>query len=97
MSNKASDILLEPVITEKSTALSQHEKYTFKVANCATKSTIKKAFEEVFPSNKVLSIQTVKVKGHLKRTRFGSTLPKDGKKAVITASGPKIEYFPEIS
>ena len=97
MTNRSSDILFEPIITEKSTALSQHDKYTFKVAKHATKSIIKKAFEEVFPGRKVLSVQTSKIKGHLKRTRFGFSLPKEGKKAVITIDGPKIEFFPEVS
>ncbi len=97
MSKNLSNVLLETVITEKSSALSQQNKYTFKVAKGATKSSIKKAFEEVFPGRKILSVQTLKVKGHKKRTKGGYALPKDGKKAVITAEGSRIEYFPNIS
>lgn len=97
MSKLFSDILLEPVITEKSTALSQYGKYTFKVAKDASKTNIKKAFEEIFPGRKVKSIETLKITGHKRRTRTGFTKPKDGKKAVITSEGPKIEYYPEVS
>ncbi|MBI3590458.1 MAG: 50S ribosomal protein L23 [Candidatus Melainabacteria bacterium] len=97
MSGNLSNILLEPIITEKSTALSQHDKYTFKVAKDATKSSIKKAFQEIFPDKKVLSVKTLIVRGHKRRTKYGHSLPKDGKKAVVTASGSKITYFPEVS
>ena len=97
MTKHFSDILLEPIITEKSTALTQHNKYTFKVGELATKTQIRNAFETVFPGRKVLSVQTLKSRGHKKRTRSGFTKPLDLKKAVITASGAKIEYFPEVT
>ena len=97
MGNQSSDILLEPIITEKSTALSQFNKYTFKVAKDATKTSIRNAFQEIFPGRKVESIQTLKITGHKRRTKSGFTRPKDSKKAVVTASGPKIEYYPEVS
>lgn len=91
------DILLEPIITEKSTALAQHNKCTFRVPHYATKELIKKSFQEVFPGRKVLSIKTLGVKGHKRRTKFGFKLPQDEKKTVITFEGDKIEYFPEAS
>lgn len=97
MSKNLSDILLEPIITEKSSTLSRFDKYTFKVSKSATKGAIKKAFEEIFPNRKVLAIQTLKIKGHTRRTKSGFKLPVDAKKAIITASGAKIEYFPEVS
>ena len=97
MGKNVSDIILEPVITEKSTALGHFNKYTFKVSDDASKPVIKKAFQEIFPSRKVIKIQTVKVRGHKKRTKSGYKMPLDSKKAIITISGPKIEYFPEVS
>lgn len=97
MRENLSQTLLKPVITEKSSALSQQNKYTFKVTKCASKSVIKKAFEELFPGRKVISVQTLGLKGHKKRTKSGYNLPKDGKKAIVTASGSKIEYFPDVS
>ena len=97
MSGNLSQALLKPIITEKSSALSQQNKYTFKVTKCTSKSAIKKAFEEIFPDRKVISVQTLCLKGHRKRTKSGYRLPRDGKKAIVTASGSKIEYFPDVS
>lgn len=97
MNRNLSDILLEPVITEKSTALAKHKKYTFKVAGGVTKYSIKQAFEQIFPGRKVLDINSLVIKGHTKRTRTGIKFPKDSRKAVITIDGPAIEYFPDVS
>ena len=88
--------ILEPIITEKSTALSKQNKYTFKVEKDATKDLIRKSFLEVFPDRKVKSIKTLKVKGHSKRTKSGIKFPVDGKKVIITTIGPRIEYFPDL-
>lgn len=89
------EIILEPVITEKSTALAAHNKYTFKVVNSASKLQIKESFEKIFPKRKVLSVQTLKLYGHKKRTKSGFKFPRDWKKAVLTVEGDRIEYFPE--
>lgn len=97
MGKNLSDILLKPIITEKSSALTQHNKYTFLVSRDATKNTIRNAFHKVFPDRKILSIQTSKVLGHKKRTKSGYAPPKDGKKAIITIDGARIDYFPEVS
>lgn len=97
MTRSVSDIILEPVITEKSTALSQFNKYTFRVARNASKTAIKHAFEQAFPNRKVKAIQTLKIMGHKKRTKLGFKSPRDFKKAVLTIDGPKIEFFPEVS
>ena len=98
MAENISKVLIEPVITEKSTVLSGNNKYTFYVHKEATKSNIKKVFEQIFPGRKVLSVQTLSQRGHKRRTKGGFTSPKDKKKAVITIkSGAKIEYFPEVS
>ena len=97
MSKTFSDILIEPIITEKSTLVAKQSKYTFKVSNDATKTSIKKAFCEVFPNRKILKVQTLPLKGHTKRTKSGFKYPIHGKKAVITIEGANIEYFPEVS
>lgn len=96
MSKNISDILLEPIITEKSTAQANFNKYTFKVPIDATKSNVRKAFEEIFPGRKVLAVQALKIRGHKKRTKSGFTLQSDLKKMVVTASGARVEYFPEV-
>ena len=97
MKKDFTDIILTPVITEKSTVLSQQNKYTFQVSCDSTKNHIRRAFEAVFPGRKITSVQTLKIMGHKRRTKSGFKSPRDKKKAVITASGPRIELFPEAS
>ena len=94
---KSFSSLLEPIITEKSTSLSKHNKYTFKVLKNASKNDIKNDFSNVFPGRKIKSIRVLKLKGHAKRTKSGIKFPIDGKKAILTIEGPKIEFFPEVS
>lgn len=92
MSN-ARDVLIRPLITEKSTALMQENKYTFIVPLTANKIEIRQAVEEIFKA-KVLSVHTVRVMGKTKR--MGKTQGKrpDYKKAIVTlAPGSQIEFF----
>ncbi len=97
MTKNISDLILEPVITEKSTALSQQNKYTFVVANQATKDHIKNAFVQIFPGRKILNVKTIKIQRGTKRTKSGLKHLPPKKKAVITIDGPRIDYFPEVS
>lgn len=94
MSKVAQDIILKPVITEKSMDELQAGKYTFKVAKDANKTEIKKAVEQLFDV-KVAKVNTLNVNGHYKRVgRFvGKT--SDWKKAVITLTedSKAIEFF----
>ena len=90
----AQDIILKPVITEKSMDDLQTGKYTFKVAKYANKSEIKKAVEELFDV-KVAKVNTMNCNGRAKRVgRFYGKTP-DWKKAIITLTeGSKaIEFF----
>lgn len=85
------DVILSPVITEKATALSEHNKVVFKVAPGATKPQIKEAVEKLFDV-KVKSVNTLVRKGKVKR--FKGTLGKqsDVKKAIVTlAEGHSID------
>ena len=94
MSKAAQDIILKPVITEKSMDDLQTGKYTFKVATDANKSEIKKAVEELFDV-KVAKVNTMNCNGRAKRVgRFAGKTP-DWKKAIITLTeGSKaIEFF----
>ena len=95
MSKTFSDILIETIITEKSTLVAKQSKYTFKVSKDATKFQIRKSFESLCPKRKILAIQTVKIAGHRRRTKGGFKNPIDGKKAIVTIEGDRIEYFPE--
>ena len=77
------DILIAPVVTEKATMASEHNKVVFKVARTATKPQIKEAVEKLFDV-KVKSVNTLVRKGKTKvfRGNFGSQ--SDVKRAVVT-------------
>jgi large subunit ribosomal protein L23 len=77
------DVILSPVITEKSTRLSEANQVVFKVARDATKPEIKKAVETLFKV-KVKSVNTIKTKGKLKAWRGKRYEKSDVKKAVVT-------------
>ena len=77
------DILISPVVTEKATTASEHNKVVFKVARTATKPQIKEAVEKLFDV-KVKSVNTLVRKGKTKvfRGNFGSQ--SDVKRAIVT-------------
>ena len=77
------DVIIAPVITEKATMASEHNKVTFKVAKHATKPQIKEAVEKLFDV-KVKSVNTLTRPGKLKvfRNRIGQQ--SDAKRAIVT-------------
>ena len=86
-----SDIILAPVITEKSMAARQSNVYTFKVVKSATKEDIKKAIEQAF-NVKVESVNTLNTKSKKRRVGRYSGRTKTYKKAMVTlADGSSIE------
>ena len=99
---KAQDIIIKPVLTEKSYAGVQNKIYTFKVAKSANKIEIKNAVEELFDV-KVAKVNTLNVKGKQKtqNTRQGRTVGKtsDYKKAVVilTEDSKTIAFFDSLS
>ena len=85
------DVILSPVITEKSTLLSEHNQVVFRVAPTATKPEIKAAVEGLF-NVKVTAVNTLNVKGKVKRFRGRLGKRSDVKKAVVTlAEGSTID------
>ena len=90
----ARDIILAPVITEKSSAALSDKKYTFRVADGANKIEIAKAVEKIF-GVKVAKVNTISMKG--KKRRYGrfEGYTSDWKKAVVTltAESKTIEFF----
>ncbi len=87
------DILRKPVITEKSTSLLEDNKYTFIVDPRANKMQIKQAVESIFKV-KVEKVNTVNVKGKVKRVRNIPGKTPDTKKAIVTLKqGDRIEIF----
>ena len=79
------DILLAPVVSEKSYGLLDEGKYTFLVDPRSNKTEIKIAIEHVF-NVKVDSVHTVNRQGKSRRTRFGAGKRKDTKRAIVTLS-----------
>jgi len=87
------DILLSPVISEKSYGLLDANKYTFVVPRDANKTQIKIAVEQVF-GVKVLGVNTMNRKGKRMRTRMGYGSRKDIKRAIVSvAPGDRIDIF----
>jgi large subunit ribosomal protein L23 len=87
------DILIAPVISEKSYGLLDENKYTFEVAPDANKTQIKIAVEQVFDV-KVTGVNTLNRQGKRKRTRSGWGKRKDTKRAIVSvADGQRIEIF----
>ena len=77
------EIIIRPVITEKSNDEMQSGKYTFEVNKKATKVQIAKAVEKLFEV-KVLNVNTMIVKGKTKRVRYQEGKTPDWKKAIVT-------------
>ena len=89
------DIILKPVVTEKSMDIMAEKKYTFLVHTDATKTQIKEAVEKMFEGTKVASVNTMNADGKTKRRGmvFGKTAKT--KKAIVklTADSKDIEIF----
>ena len=90
----AHDIIIAPVLTEKSMAGIADKKYTFKVAKTAGKVEIANAVEEVF-GVKVAKVNTISVRGQERRRGRFSGYTASWKKAVVTlkADSKPIEFF----
>jgi large subunit ribosomal protein L23 len=95
--SKYHTIIRYPSITEKNTALrSSQNKYVFEVLRAATKSEIKKAVEMIF-NVKVVSVNTMIVKGKFKTIGRNSGYRPDWKKAIVRiAAGQTIAKFGEV-
>ena len=90
----AQDIILKPIITEKSMDGIANKRYTFKVAVDATKPEIAKAVEELF-GVKVAKVNTINMKKKPKRLGYNFGYTAEWKKAIVTltASSKEIEFF----
>ena len=93
---RACDILRSPVVTEKTTALSEHNQYAFRVARDAAKPEIKAAVELLF-SVRVSRVNTINVRGKVKRFRGRIGKRADTKKAIVTlAEGESLDAMAGI-
>ena len=94
----AQDIIIRPVLSEKSYADIANKKYTFEVAKNANKTQIKQAVESLFKV-KVKSVNTMNVYGKIKRQGRYSGLTGSYKKAIVqlTVDSKTIEFFDSLS
>lgn len=95
---KQYDIIIKPILSEKSYADIANKKYTFKVAKSANKVEIKKAIEDIF-GVKVKSVNTANIDGKLRRQGKTQGYTSDYKKAYVTLTedSKTIEFFDSLS
>jgi large subunit ribosomal protein L23 len=90
------DVLIRPIVSEKSYSLMDDGKYTFEVHPDSNKTEIKIAVEKVF-GVKVASVNTLNRKGKVRRTRFGMGKRKDVKRAIVTlGAGETLDIFGQV-
>ena len=89
------DIIIAPVVSEKSYSLIDDGKYTFVVDPRANKTEIKLAIEKIF-NVKVGSVNTLNRTGKKQRTKFGTGKRKDTKRAIVTLKSGTIDIFTAV-
>lgn len=89
------DVILKPIITEKSMNAIEEKKYTFAVHTDATKSQIKEAVEKLFEGTKVEKVNTINLEGKTRRRGRTSGKTAKSKKAIVklTQDSKDIEIF----
>ena len=86
------DVIIKPIVSEKSYSLIDQGKYTFEVDPRSNKTEIKQAIETIF-NVKVASVNTLNRQGKTRRTRFGLGKRKDTKRAIVTLKSGSIDIF----
>jgi large subunit ribosomal protein L23 len=87
------DVVIRPIVSEKSYAGLERNTYTFLVAPGSNKTEIKEAIQQIW-NVRVTNVNTINRKGKVKTTRFAKGRRPDQKRAVVTlAAGDTIEIF----
>jgi large subunit ribosomal protein L23 len=87
------DVIIRPVVSEKSYAVLERNTYTFLVSPGSNKTEIKEAIQQIW-NVRVLNVNTINRKGKVKRTRIAKGKRPDQKRAMVTlAEGDSIEIF----
>jgi large subunit ribosomal protein L23 len=89
------DVIIRPIVSEKSYNLIDQGKYTFEVHPDANKTEIRLAIEKIFDV-KVASVNTLKRQGKARRTKFGMGRRKDTKRAIVTLRQGSIDIFTAV-
>ena len=89
------DIIIKPVLTEKSMSMMENKEYTFLVHPDANKTMIKEAIEKSFEGAKVERVNTMNIRGKKKRRGMSVGYTKATKKAIVklTADSKEIEVY----
>ncbi|WP_103063278.1 50S ribosomal protein L23 [Actinomyces qiguomingii] len=90
------DVIIAPVVSEKSYTCMDRGQYTFLVAPDANKTEIKIAIESIFDV-KVASVNTLNRRGKTRRTRTGIGKSKDTKRAIVTLREGTIDIFGDVT
>lgn len=86
------DVIVRPVVTEKSSAAAEQNKVTFKISPTATKQDVKAAVEAIFKVS-VTKVNTIKTEGKAKKFRGKNGQRSDSRKAIVTlAAGQTIDF-----
>jgi large subunit ribosomal protein L23 len=90
------DIIIRPIISEKSYAMIEQNRYTFEVAKSSNKTQIAQAISEIFGVS-VTDVNTMNVTGKPRRVRVAKGKTRDWKKAVVTLkAGDTLDIFPTV-
>ncbi|MEO0024826.1 MAG: hypothetical protein RL196_1267 [Actinomycetota bacterium] len=89
------DVIIKPVVSEKSYSLIDQGKYTFEVDPRSNKTEIKQAIENIFKVE-VASVNTLNRVGKVRRTKFGVGKRKDTKRAIVTLKSGTIDIFTNV-
>ncbi len=89
------DIIIKPIVSEKSYSLIDEGKYTFEVDPRSNKTEIKQAIEHIFKVE-VASVNTLNRQGKTRRTKFGLGKRKDVKRAIVTLKSGSIDIFTNV-
>ena len=90
------DVIVAPVVSEKSYACMDRGQYTFLVAPGSNKTEIKQAIEAIFDV-KVAAVNTQNRQGKTRRTRTGTGKSKDTKRAIVTLREGTIDIFGDVA
>ena len=88
-------VIIKPIVSEKSYNLIDNGKYTFEVAPDSNKTEIKQAIESIFKVQ-VASVNTLNRAGKTRRTKFGLGKRKDTKRAIVTLKSGNIDIFSNV-
>jgi large subunit ribosomal protein L23 len=89
------DVIIKPIVSEKSYNLIDSGKYTFEVDPRSNKTEIKQAIEQIFKVE-VASVNTLNRVGKTRRTKFGLGKRKDTKRAIVNLKSGSIDIFTNV-